>query len=908
MGRYKIVVISFICLFYSSRLLSQEAYYNLYNEGSYDKLEKRLVEAIANQPQNVLFNHVYGILYATPAYTKYDLGKAYTYLLQAKTIYPNISVSEKERFAKLNLTQSRINSDFEAVCTKLWEQAKTKNTVQDCNVFINNYSKVPKELRDNAIQYRNSLAVIEAKKLHTIEAYQSFIDTYPQADDIQLIIKLRDELVYAQVMKTNTIEAFQLFLQKYPKSEFYGKVQKVYADRLFAEQTIPGDFRSYEKFIINNPKNPALPQAIEKMVAIAKEKQNIKMLRRTVDYSIDINYNYALYEYYKEFTKDGEYLTLYNFVLQYPRSFLDTLLAKDFKIAEKGERLDFIKPLDTTFSKYYVEYIKLAAPKEKAFVALQKLISLDVANKDWNKAISTVKKFQPYFGKNDHRINDLIQILSTPFDNTIIVRSIPGQINTKEGGEYAPIITADNKHLYFCGSKRTDNLGNEDIFVSDFENGVWGKPRILEELCTPDANEAVISVSTDGTKMIYFREGIIFYSEKTVGGWTQGESVSDNINNAEWSADATITSDGNAIVFASVRSEGMNYYVDENSSLGLYHGAIHHQSDLYVCIKTPSGWSKPKSLGKTINTIYSDRSPYLHHDMKTLYFSSDGHGGIGNLDVFKSTRLSDTCWDCWSTPVNLGKEINTSDENWGYRISPEGKNFYFAARMPGEKFNDVMYVSIPSKYLPESVVSISGKLLDKNKKPISATIKYEDLTTGQIIGEAKVDPIDGSYFIVLPLGKMYGYYIDNDLYYPQSQFIDLTKTKGSRAISENIQVVSFQQMKQDKIPVRLNNLFFDTNKDNLLPYSIPELKRVAKIIKRNQLRVEISGHTDNVGEDAANMDLSLRRAQAVKDFLVKEGCPAALFEVKGYGETKPAETNDTPEGRAKNRRVELRFL
>ena len=98
-----------------------------------------------------------------------------------------------------------------------------------------------------------------------------------------------------------------------------------------------------------------------------------------------------------------------------------------------------------------------------------------------------------------------------------------------------------------------------------------------------------------------------------------------------------------------------------------YHGDAGHQSDIYVSLKDDYGnWGKAINLGPTINTIHCDRSAFLHPDMKTLYFASDGHGGLGDLDVFVSKRLADSCWNCWSEPVNLGKEINSSSSDWGY--------------------------------------------------------------------------------------------------------------------------------------------------------------------------------------------------------------------------------------------------
>ena len=205
--------------------------------------------------------------------------------------------------------------------------------------------------------------------------------------------------------------------------------------------------------------------------------------------------------------------------------------------------------------------------------------------------------------------------------------------------------------------------------------------------------------------------------------------------------------------------------------------------------------------------------------------------------------------------------------------------------------------NIPEKFRPDVVANITGKITDNQGKPVETKIIWEDLVSGEIIEESQSDPVDGKYFAVLPTGKMYGYYVEDEKYYPQSQNVDLTntKSKSDQTITNDIVVTSYKEMKEQKSAVRLNNLFFDTDKSELLPYSIPELKRVAKILKENNLRVEIAGHTDNVGDDKYNMGLSMRRAEAVKDFLIHEGCPSSLFEVVGYGESKPNTTLEAPE-------------
>lgn len=902
--------LSFILLFWGLLDVAycQDVYYKLYKNSDWAILEKKITSALQKDPKNVVYNHVAGMMYANKSYQNYDDDKAYMYLVTAKSEYGKSTPAEREKVSPY-ATPKKIQKTLDTVCLRLYEKTIHSNSIAECNEFGKKYKRAADSLQEAVKLYRNSLAYAQAQQENTVSSYDSFLTLYPDAAEVPLAEKRRDKLAYDATMQKNSVEAFLSYMKKYPKSEYVPVVRQKYLDKIFSTKADGGTYQDYEQFIKTNPQGELAKTAIHKMMEIASKQYDLPLMQKTVEYSRDIDFEYALYEFYKKYTDDGEAYSLYSFVDLYPRTFLDTLIAKDFKIAAKGDALELIEPYDSAKSYYlYTEYIKMAAPKEKAFVVLQKLISQDVASKNWAKALKTVNTYRPYFGTNNKEINDLIRVLSAPSDRTIVVNEFPEIINTKEGGEYSPIITADNKYLFFCGKNRPNCIGGEDIFVSEWENNTWAKPEILKELSTPMTNEAVISVSTDGTNMLYFREGVIYSSTKGYYGWETGQNVSDQINNAQWSADAMITSDGNAIIFASVREEGYNLFTRQNATLGLYHGAVHHQSDIYVSLKTDKGWSKPINLGPTINTKYVDRSPFLHHDMKTLYFSSDGHGGLGNLDVYVSVRFADSCWDCWSEPVNLGKEINNSEENWGYRIAPNGKDFYYAARETGANQNDLYSITIPEKFRPESVVNVLGKITDNQGKPVETQIVWEDLSTGDVIEKSRSNPVDGNYFAVLPNGKMYGYYVNDERYYPQSQNVDLTDGKSAQTVTKDIVVTSYKEMKESKAAVRLNNLFFDTDKSDLLPYSIPELQRVAQIISENNLSVEIAGHTDYVGEDNYNMALSLRRAEAVKAFLVKEGCNASLFKVVGYGETKPATTNDTEQGRALNRRVEMRFL
>ena len=221
---------------------------------------------------------------------------------------------------------------------------------------------------------------------------------------------------------------------------------------------------------------------------------------------------------------------------------------------------------------------------------------------------------------------------------------------------------------------------------------------------------------------------------------------------------------------------------------------------------------------------------------------------------------------------------------------------------------DIYKLKLPSHLRPDLVAEVSGKILDNNGAPIDANIRWEDLESGEIIGLSKSDPDDGSYFIVLPMGKIYGYYIEDGSYFPLSNNLDLRKTNKALSKKEDIKVFTFKEMIENGIAVPMNNLFFSPLKYNLLNLSKNELSRISKIIKKYDLKVEISGHTDNVGEDDENQILSEKRAFSVKNYLISKGCdPNKLISV-GFGESKPVDDNNTESGKSKNRRVELRFI
>ena len=217
----------------------------------------------------------------------------------------------------------------------------------------------------------------------------------------------------------------------------------------------------------------------------------------------------------------------------------------------------------------------------------------------------------------------------------------------------------------------------------------------------------------------------------------------------------------------------------------------------------------------------------------------------------------------------MGKEINTIDDDWGYKISTDGNNAYFAKKVKGEEHTDLYTLNIPYYLRPGYVATISGKIEGLENQIIPAEIVWEDLETQTQIGRSQTNPETGEYFIVLPMGKIYGFYIQKEDFFPFSSSLDLREETVAIDVEKNIKIISFEEMIDNQIPVPISNLFFSTGSSRLQRLSFAELDRLVDILKKTPLRVEITGHTDNIGSEEINLDLSQKRADQVKKYLAE---------------------------------------
>ena len=466
--------------------------------------------------------------------------------------------------------------------------------------------------------------------------------------------------------------------------------------------------------------------------------------------------------------------------------------------------------------------------------------------------------------------------------------------------DLSPMISPDGKTL-FITRYPPGNDDKNNIWVSYLDNkGNWtkavdiGTPLNIKgystsvQSFTPDGNTILLSNIYryfDGT----IQGGGCSISSRQRGGWSFPKQQNiEKFENKNDYVDYYLSNDGKIMLMA----------IEAKKSLG--------EKDIYVSFRGKEHeWSKPLNIGANVNSSGDEFGIFLASDNTTLYFASTGHGGYGNADIWMSKRLDDT-WVNWSKPTNMGPKINTEGFESGFTIPASGEYAYFASEKNSMGKSDIYRIKLPTEAKPDPVVLIYGKVLDKKTgKPLKANISYELLPSGEEVGAARTSPEDGFYKITLPFNKMYGFMAESDNFYSISENLDLVGLKEYKEIEQDLYLAPIEK----DIAIRINNIFFEFGKSTLKEESFPELDRLSKLLMNNEsLKIEISGHTDNVGEKEDNLTLSQQRAESVVTYLKGKGVKKSNLVAQGYGEDAPVSTNETEEGRAINRRVEFKIL
>ena len=469
-------------------------------------------------------------------------------------------------------------------------------------------------------------------------------------------------------------------------------------------------------------------------------------------------------------------------------------------------------------------------------------------------------------------------------------RNLGAGINTAES-EYFPSMPVEGTEMVF--TRRVNNF-NEDFFLSEKTDTAWSAARRLTGSINTPENEGAQVISQDASWLVFTGcnrpDGLgscdIYVAYKMGEGWSEAINLGSVVNSEDWESQPCLSPDKRDLYFTSRRPGGFG------------------GSDLYVShLGTNGKWGAPQNMGAGINTASDEACPFIHADNQTLYFTSNGWPGYGDEDLFVVRRQNN---GAWSAPQNLGYPINTINREGTLFVAADGKTAYYASdRSDSRGGLDIYSFDMRSDISPAKTLWVRGKVFDaKTNSGLPSAIELIDVASKQVLSNVQTDE-QGRYLVTLPVGKEYAFNVARRGYLFYSDAFSLLDKTLDSTYEKNIPL----QPLEANAAVVLKNIFFDVAQFELKPASVVELDKVVQLLQENPtVKIQIGGHTDNVGSATDNTKLSENRAKAVVAYLATKGIDAKRLSFKGFGATKPVAGNETESGRAQNRRTELKVI
>lgn len=450
--------------------------------------------------------------------------------------------------------------------------------------------------------------------------------------------------------------------------------------------------------------------------------------------------------------------------------------------------------------------------------------------------------------------------------------------NTKMN-DYSPAFARGDYRVVYFTSSREETFGKKehggtgesfsDIFESSMDRkGKWSTPVPLGEEINTEDEEGAPYITPDYSKMYFTR--CVTGKNKTMGC-----QIMLSVRSAdEWGKPESLNLADDSIVLAhpALSYDELTLYFVSDMDGSIKNEQGENSKDIWKTTRASvSGeWETPINLGEPINTPNDELFPYVHAD-EVLYFSSNGHGGMGGLDIMKATSVPGGNWDI----ENMKYPINSSSDDFGICFESEREAGFFSSTRKGRSDDIYMFILPPIKF------SITGIVKNENTdEPITGanvkSISSDGITLENTTGD------DGNFKFMLKPGTDYVFLASKDGFLKGKE---RETTKGKETSTEFKATIYLPPI--DKV-IRIDNIFFDFASADLRPESTVSLDKLVETLNDNPtIVIELGSHTDNRGNDEFNLELSKKRAQSVVDYVISKGVNSARLVSKGYGETAP---------------------
>jgi OmpA-OmpF porin, OOP family len=612
-------------------------------------------------------------------------------------------------------------------------------------------------------------------------------------------------------------------------------------------------------------------------------------------------------------TKSGKAIELYteadNFRVRGQHAqaidLLEQAIAKDKKFVEAYYRLGIVYMTIKNYARAIENFergLSLTTDLKKQKVFWYDLGESYLLTGQYDKATSTLTEYLKVENQNKQKLDKANLMLK----NATFAKNNEGEKSKYKqrrlsdtvncfAMQYFPVLTADQKELIF--TRRLVGIGDDDedlVITRRDPQGRWYSPVSISKNINSKFNEGTCTISADGRKLIFTsctgRRGYgscdLFESTKVGNDWAEPVNLGPNVNSFDWESQPSLSADGRTLYFVSDRRGGFG------------------RRDIWFSTLDDKGlWTKAQNLGAPVNTQYEEYSPFIHVNGKTLYFASNGLVGFGGFDIYQAEKFETG----WSLPENVGSPINDHEDQFSLFITADGKKGYYSHEemtASGIPMGRLYEVQIPEdKQVKYKSNYVKGTVKDKKTgKELKARIELFDINKNAIVSLVNSDSISGEYLIVLTQGSEYALYVNKKGYLFQSLSFNYSDITDFQPLTINIEL---EPAIKGSVSV-LKNIFFDVDKYDLKDKSITELEKIVQFLSENpQIRIEISGHTDNTGNPAYNQQLSEKRSQSVYSYLIGKGIAPGRLSSKGFGSSRPITTNESEEGRQQNRRIEF---
>jgi len=546
-------------------------------------------------------------------------------------------------------------------------------------------------------------------------------------------------------------------------------------------------------------------------------------------------------------------------------------------------------------------YKERNAPRE-SFFALARAYHIQ---HDFDKAIEHYQKYRNIMFKKHFAEVEYVnkQIKSCELAKSMIQQplniqffGLGDQVN-QFASNYNPVVSMDDSTLVYMA----DQPDKRTIMIIHRTKDGWTDPQTINEELGSGGDCYPTCLSFDGKELFLVKrnydESDIYVSYRKGNRWTRMVRLNDHVNTDYFETHAFITNNGKALYFTSDRPGGQ--------------GAM----DIWVSETTTQGdWGPPKNLGPKINSHYNEETPFLTENSKKLYFSSQGHATMGGFDIFIAEKVpslqlgqggvlsendsDEQPSDRWSFPQNAGYPISTTDDDLFYVPRKNGQRGYYAIIIDTISSVRKIYTMIPR--IEEEVQIAAIRQVTGVEKETETELE-ELLITGQEPGEDTAIAVKETV---------------TDTISPVEEAAVETMSEVEEAVAETTSsgIDTVSMATDPDIYFVLNNILFDFESHSLNETAAEEADRILEAMQSNpEIKLELTGHTDEVGAVEYNLRLSERRAQSVADYLIGKGISEERIRVRASGETEPIALNkyedgsDSPEGRRLNRHVSLKF-